>query len=159
MRSVLQPTCTTPSSQPRITSCLPILNLKGLSLSRDESNLRPSVREPVDKEMEKGTESAANVHSFILWVKNPATEHSEHAQHNRICHEENSCCRNICRPDNDGKILALCAANIQDEETVFITFRKNTGNTNTSPKLVWHPSSLLVCILRTQMKGFQGSQK
>lgn len=44
---VLQPTCTTPSSQPRMTSCLPILNLKGLSLSRDESNLRPSVREPV----------------------------------------------------------------------------------------------------------------
>lgn len=42
-----QPTCTTPSSQPRITSCLPILNRKGLSLSRDESNLRPSVREPV----------------------------------------------------------------------------------------------------------------
>ena len=39
-------TCTTPSSQPLITSCLPILNLKGLSRSREESNLRPSVREP-----------------------------------------------------------------------------------------------------------------
>lgn len=50
MLPVLQPTCTTPSSQPRITSCLPILNLKGLSLSREESNFRPSVREPANKE-------------------------------------------------------------------------------------------------------------
>lgn len=55
VRSVFQLTCTTPSSQPRITSCLPILNLKGLSLSRDESNLRPSVREPAEKEMETDT--------------------------------------------------------------------------------------------------------
>lgn len=39
-------TWATPSSQPRITSCLPILNLKGFPLSREESNLRPSVREP-----------------------------------------------------------------------------------------------------------------
>lgn len=53
MLPVVQPTCTTPSSQPRMTSCLPILNLKGLSLSRDESNLRPSVREPTNKDMER----------------------------------------------------------------------------------------------------------
>lgn len=39
-------TWATPSSQPRITSCLPILNLNGFPLSREESNLRPSVREP-----------------------------------------------------------------------------------------------------------------
>ncbi len=39
-------TWATPSSQPRITSCLPILNLKGFPRSREESNLRPSVREP-----------------------------------------------------------------------------------------------------------------
>lgn len=41
-------TCAIPSSQPRITSCLPILNLNGLSRSREESNFRPSVREPED---------------------------------------------------------------------------------------------------------------
>lgn len=54
------PTCTTPSSQPRITSCLPILNLKGLSLSREESNLRPSVREPRE-EKKKKTETRVRI--------------------------------------------------------------------------------------------------
>lgn len=34
-------TCATPSSQPLITSCRPILNLKGLFLSREESNFFP----------------------------------------------------------------------------------------------------------------------
>lgn len=68
---VLQPTCTTPSSQPRITSCLPILNLKGLSLSRDESNLRPSVREPINKEMAHSQErsgAAANAQPYSVTV-------------------------------------------------------------------------------------------
>lgn len=62
MPPVVQPTCTTPSSQPRITSCLPILNLKGLSLSREESNFRPSVRDPAnqgDGEAQSQKESGA----------------------------------------------------------------------------------------------------
>lgn len=41
------PTCTMPSSQPRITSCLPILKRNGLPLSRDESNMWPLTSEPV----------------------------------------------------------------------------------------------------------------
>lgn len=40
-------TWATPSSQPLITSPFPILNLKGLLRSRDESNFFPSVNVPI----------------------------------------------------------------------------------------------------------------
>lgn len=42
-------TWATPSSQPRITSCLPITNLKGLFLSREESNFFPSSSIPGER--------------------------------------------------------------------------------------------------------------
>lgn len=42
-------TCATPSSQPLMTSCRPILNLKGLFLSRDESNFFPFCSIPAIK--------------------------------------------------------------------------------------------------------------
>ena len=45
-------TCATPSSQPRITSCLPSTNLKGLFLSREESNFFPSSSIPVENAWE-----------------------------------------------------------------------------------------------------------
>lgn len=43
-----QPTWAAPSSKPLMTSCLPILNLKGLFLSRDESNFLPFWSIPVE---------------------------------------------------------------------------------------------------------------
>lgn len=44
-------TCATPSSQPLITSLRPILNLKGLFLSREESNFFPFCSIPVEENL------------------------------------------------------------------------------------------------------------
>lgn len=63
-------TCAIPSSQPRITSCLPILNLNGLSRSREESNFRPSVREPEDLrgKGKKGRKTGNEVRAADKWA-------------------------------------------------------------------------------------------
>lgn len=45
-------TCATPSSQPLMTSLCPILNLKGLFLSREESNFFPFCNIPAKKTYE-----------------------------------------------------------------------------------------------------------
>jgi len=54
----------TPSSQPLMTSPLPILNLKGLLRSRDESNFVPSVNVPIYKNVIK-----TSIPSFIYTIK------------------------------------------------------------------------------------------
>lgn len=84
---VVQPTCTTPSSQPRITSCLPILNLKGLSLSREESNFRPSVREPANQEDGERHRVKKKVGQLQKFAAENSTITTKHAELSRIYHQ------------------------------------------------------------------------
>ena len=59
----------TPSSQPLITSPLPILNLKGLPRSREESNFFPFVRVPKQPgEEEYKVERMELIDKIIVYV-------------------------------------------------------------------------------------------
>lgn len=57
-------TCVTPSSNPLMTSCLPILNLKGLFLSLEESNFFPFCSIPVKT---RHTVSVWDTSKFKCW--------------------------------------------------------------------------------------------
>jgi len=62
-------TCVTPSSNPLMTSCLPILNLKGLFLSLEESNFFPFCSIPAKRRDIVSIRATSKLKCWEVWEK------------------------------------------------------------------------------------------
>lgn len=62
-------TCITPSSNPLMTSCLPILNLKGLFLSLEESNFFPFCSIPAKRRDTVSIQATSKFKCWEVWEK------------------------------------------------------------------------------------------